>query len=163
MRTFSKRTMFVAGSTAVVLAAAGIAYAYYAGSIAGTGTGTATPAANTSQAISFASSAISDLAPGTTKNATVTFTNPNAWAVSYPERTVSVSSVTGPAGCLTNAVAGLSGSATLPAGVLAKNGAAGSTVTVSVPVTMADSMDVDQTACAGANLVVTYAAAVPAP
>lgn len=157
MRTFSKRTMFVAGSTAFVLTAAGLAYAYYAGSIAGSGTGTATPAANSSVDITFASSAISSLAPGTSKNTTVTFTNPNAWAVNYPATLVSVSSVSGPTGCADNTVALLSGSATLPAGVVA----AGQTKTLTVPVAMADSINVDQTACAGAALTVTYSA-VPA-
>ena len=155
MRKFSKRTVAVAGTAAVVMTAAGVAYAYYAGSIAGTGAGTATPAANTSVDITFAASAISDLAPGTSKTTTVTFTNPNAWAVSYPARTVSVSSVTGPANCAPNAVALLSGSATLPAGVVA----AGATKTLDIVVSMADSMTVDQTACAGAALAVTYAAA----
>lgn len=154
MRTFSKRTIAVAGTTAATLTAAGIAYAYYAGNIAGTGTGTATPAANTSALISFAGDAIA-MAPGQSDTVTVTFTNPNAWAVNYPAKTVSVSSVTGPAGCLTNAVAQLSGSASLPAGVLA----AGATRTLDIVVSMADSMDVDQTACAGQPLLVTYSAA----
>lgn len=154
MRTFSKRTMTVAATTAAALTAAGIAYAYYAGNIAGTGVGTATPAANTSVNITFAGSSIS-MAPGQSATTTVTFTNPNAWAVNYPAKTVSVSTVAGPAGCLTNAVAQLSGSANLPAGVLA----AGATRTLDIVVSMADSMDTDQTACAGQPLTVTYAAA----
>jgi len=156
MRTFSKRTIAIAGSTAVALTAAGVAYAYYTGSIAGSGVGTATPAANPAATITFAAGAISGLVPGGSPvNATVTFTNPNAFAVSYPARTVSVSSVAGPAGCLTNATALLSGSGSLPAGVLAANG----TQAVTVAVSMADSTTIDQTACAGAPLTVTYAAA----
>lgn len=159
MRKFSKKTVAVAGTAAVVVAAAGVAYAYYATSIVGTGTGTATPAANAAQALTFASSAISGLVPGgSAANTTVTFTNPNPYAVSYPARVVSVSSVSGPTGCATNAVALLSGTANLSAGVLPANG----TTTISVPVSMADSSTVDQTACAGAALTVTYAAVAPA-
>jgi hypothetical protein len=155
MRKFSKRTIAVAGSAAVVMTAAGVAFAYYTGSIAGTGTGTATPAANAAAAITFAGSSISGLVPGgSAVSTTVTFTNPNPYSVSYPARTVAVSSVSGPAGCATNAVAQLSGSASLPAGVLA----GGASQTLSVPVSMADSISVDQTACAGAALIVTYAA-----
>jgi hypothetical protein len=156
MRTFSKRTVAIAGSTALALTAAGVAYAYYTGSIAGTGVGTATPAANTAAAITFAGSSISGLVPGGAPvNTTVTFTNPNAFSVSYPATTVSVSSVTGPAGCLTNAVAQLSGTANLAQGVLAAN----ATRTLSVAVSMADDASTDQTACAGAALTVTYTAA----
>jgi hypothetical protein len=155
MRTFSKRTVALVGTGAIVVAAAGVAYANYAGSIVGTGTGTATAAANAALPITFAGSAISGLVPGgSAVSTTVTFTNPNAYAVSYPARTVAVSSVSGPAGCATNAIALLSGSANLPAGVLA----AGATQTLSVPVSMADSITVDQTACAAAALDVTYAA-----
>ncbi|HEV2891894.1 MAG TPA: hypothetical protein VGX28_16090 [Frankiaceae bacterium] len=156
MRKFSKKTVAVAGSAAFVVAAAGVAYAYYATSIVGSGTGTATPAVNAASPLTFASSAITGLVPGgSAVSTTVTFTNPNAYAVSFPARTVSVASVSGPAGCATNAVALLSGTANLTAGVLPANGS----TTITVPVAMADSITVDQTACAGAALTVTYAAA----
>lgn len=160
MRKYSKRTIAVAGSAAVALTAAGVAYAYYATGIAGTGTGTATPAANESLDITFAASAISGLVPGGAPvSTTVTFTNPNAYAVGYPSRVVSVASVSSadPA-CASNAVALLSGTATLAAGVLD----AGATRTLSVPVSMANSTTVDQTACAGEALTVTFSAVAPA-
>ena len=144
----------LAGSIGAVLVA-GVASAYYLTGIAGTGTGSATAAANTAADITFAASEISGLVPGgAAVSTTVTFTNPNPYAVSYAGRTISVSSVSGPADCDDNDVALLSGSAALPGGVLAK----GATTTVTVPVSMSDSTTVDQSACAGAPLTVTYAA-----
>lgn len=150
-----RRTLVLVASAAAALLAGGIAYAYYSAGVAPTGTGSAGAAANTSQDVTFGASTVSGLVPGGGPvDATVTFTNPNAYAVSHGAKTISVSSVSGPAGCATNAVALLSGTATLPAGVLA----AGATTTVTVPVSMADSTTVDQTACAGASLTITYAA-----
>ena len=141
--------------TSTALAAGGLAYAYYLAGIASSGTGGATAAPNTAQLVTFGASTVSGLVPGgSSVDATVTFTNPNGYAVSYPAKSLAVSSVAGPAGCASNAVALLSGSATLPAGVLPANG----TTTVTVPVSMADSTTVDQTACAGASLTITYAA-----
>jgi hypothetical protein len=155
MRKFSKRTIAVAGSAAVVMTAAGVAYAYYLTGVAGTGTGSATPAVNNALNLTFSASTISGLVPGAASvPTTVTFTNPNAYAVNFAGKTIAVSSVSGPAGCADNAVALLSGSVALPAGVLAKN----ASTTVVVPVSMADSTTVDQTACAGAPLTITYSA-----
>lgn len=144
----------LAGSIGAVLVA-GVASAYYLTGIAGTGTGTATAAANTAADITFAASEVTGLVPGgSAVSATVTFTNPNPYAVSYAGRSVRVSGVSGPADCDDNDVALLSGTAALPAGVLAK----GATTTVTVPVSMADSATVDQSGCAGAPLTVTYTA-----
>lgn len=153
MRKFSKRTMIVAASAATALTASGIAYAYYLAGVQGTGTGVATPGANGSLNVTWAATAISGLVPGgSAVDQTITFTNPNAYAVNYTAKSVAIDSVSGPTGCATNAVALLSGSATLPAGVLA----AGDTTTVNVPISMADSTTVDQNACAGAALTINY-------
>lgn len=158
MRKFTKRTVAVAGTAAIAITAAGVAYAYYATSIAGSGTGTATPAANASLPLTFGASTISGMLPGgSAVSTTVTFTNPNPYAVGYPSRVVSVSGVSGPAGCADNTIAQLSGTATLAAGIVAAN----STKTLTIPVSMADSITVDQTACAGAALTVTYSAVAP--
>ncbi len=156
MPTIRKRsTLVLVAGAAAALVASGIAYAYYTAGVASSGTGAASAAANTSLDITFGGSTVSGLVPGgSAVDATVTFTNPNAYAVGYGAKTIAVSSVTGPAGCATNAVAGLSGTGTLPAGVLAANG----TTTVTVPVAMVDSTTVDQTACAGASLTITYSA-----
>jgi len=154
MRKFSKRTMIVAASAATALTVGSIAYAYYLTGVQGTGTGSATPAANDSLQVSWSGTAITGLVPGGSAiNQTITFTNPNSYSVNYPAKSIAISSVSGPANCATNAVALLSGSATLPAGVLAGNG----TTTVNVPISMADSTTVDQTACAGAPLTINYA------
>lgn len=156
MPRFRSRSALVLGAgVATAVLAGGIAYAYYLTGVASSGTGSATAAPNTSQDVTFGASTVSGLVPGgAAVNATVTFTNPNAHAVGYAAKTIAVSGVSGPTGCATNAVAQLSGTATLPAGVLPANG----TTTVTVPVSMADSTTVDQTACAGATLTITYAA-----
>lgn len=155
MRKLSKRSMAVLASATAVITVSGIAYAYYLTDVAASGTGSASAAANNSLNITFAASTISGLVPGgSAQSTTVTFTNPNPYAVNYAGKTISVASVSGPTGCATNAVALLSGSAPLPAGVLA----AGATTTVSVPVSMADSTTVDQSSCAGGTFTVTYSA-----
>jgi hypothetical protein len=156
MRSMKTRTsVILVGASAAAVLVAGVASAYYLTSVSGSGTGTATPAANAAQALTFAGSAISGLVPGgSAVNATVTFTNPNPYAVSYPAKTITVASVSGPAGCVDNDVALLSGTGSLTGGVLAHN----ATTTVTVPVTMGDSTTVNQTACAGATLTITYSA-----
>lgn len=155
MRLSSRKSIVGIGSAAAVVLVAGAASAYYLTSVSGSGTGTATPAANASAAITFSASTVSGLVPGgSAVSSTVTFTNPNSYAVNYPAKTIAVSSVSGPTGCADNTVALLSGSAALPAGILA----AGASTTVSVPVSMADSTTVNQNACAGASLTVTYSA-----
>jgi len=156
MPILRKRSTFVlAGGAAAALVAGGIAYAYYSTGVAPSGTGSATTATNNALDLTFGASTVSGLVPGgSAVNATVTFTNPNAYAVGHPAKTISVSGVSGPTGCASNAVALLGGTATLPAGTLQANG----TKTVTVPVSMADSTTVDQTSCAGATLTITYAA-----
>lgn len=156
MRTSVTRKTFAAlGGLIGATLVAGVASAYYLSGVAGSGTGTATTAVNNALDVTFVGSTISGLVPGgSAVSTTVTFTNPNPYAVNFPAKTVSVGSVSGPTGCATNAVALLSGTGTLPAGVLA----AGATTTVTVPVSMADSTTVDQTACAGKTLTVTYVA-----
>lgn len=153
MRNFSKRTMIVAASAATALAVTGIAYAYYLAGVQGTGAGSATPAPNTSLQVSWSAAAITGLVPGgAAVNQVITFTNPNSYSVNYSGKSIAIDSVTGPVGCATNAVALLTGSASLPAGVLA----GGATTTVNVPISMTDSATVDQTACAGSALTINY-------
>lgn len=155
MRKLSKRTTIVAASAVTVMTVSGIAYAYYLAGVVGTGSGTATPAANNSAAVTWTASTVSGLVPGgDAVDSTFTFTNPNSYAVNYTGRTIALDSVSGPTGCASNATALLSidGAPTLAAGVLA----AGATTTVTVPVKMADSTTVDQTACAGASLTLNY-------
>lgn len=158
MRRISKRTTIVAVSAATVMTVTGIAYAYYLAGVVGTGSGSATPAANTSASVTWTASSVSGLVPGgSAVDSTFTFTNPNSYAVNYTGRSIALDTVSGPAGCTSNATALLSivGTPTLPAGVLA----AGATTTVTVPLKMADSTTVDQTACAGAALTVNYTVA----
>jgi hypothetical protein len=154
MRISTRKSVVAIGTTAALVAVTGIAYAYYATTVSGTGTGGASVASAAPAALTFAASTVTGLTPGGTVNATVTFTNPNAFAVGYPAKTVAVQSVSGPTGCATNAVAKLSGSGSLIAGVLA----AGGTVPVTVPVTMEDSLTVDQSSCAGGTFTITYSA-----
>jgi hypothetical protein len=154
MRISTRKSVVAIGTTATLVLAAGVASAYYLTSVSGSGTGSATAAANNASALTFAASTVSGLVPGQTVNATVTFTNPNAYAVNYPAKTIAVSSVSGPSGCADNTVALLSGSGSLPAGILA----AGGTTTVTVPVTMGDSTTVNQNSCAGGSFTITYSA-----
>jgi len=155
--THRKATVLI-GTSAAVVALAGAAYAYYAGGIAGSGSGTAATADSTISDLTFEASAITGLVPGTSQTTTITLTNGNAFAVGYPATTFSVGSVSGPTGCDTNAVALLSGSANKVAGVLAS----GASTTVDVVVSMADSLTEDQSACNDASFDVTYSAS-PTP
>lgn len=151
----SRKATVVIGTAAAVVTLAGIASAYYvSSSVAGSGTGSAATANTTPAALTFAGSAITGLVPGGSAVTTITFTNPNAFAVQYPGKTISVSSVTGPAGCATNAVALLTGSAAWAGGVLAANG----TATLPLTVSMGDSTTVDQSSCNNASFTVTYSA-----
>jgi hypothetical protein len=154
MRISNRKSVVAIGTTATLVLAAGVASAYYLTAVSGSGTGAATAAANTASALTFSASSVANLVPGQTVNSTVTFTNPNAYAVNYPGKTIAVSSVTGPVGCADNTVALLSGSAPLAAGILA----AGGTTTVVVPVTMGDSTTVNQNSCAGGSFTITYSA-----
>lgn len=155
MRTISKRTMFVAAAAATVLTAGSLAYAWYAGGVAGTGSGSATPAANTAADVTFSASALSGLLPGgASAPATVTPHNPNPYSVHIAAHTVSVSSASG--GACTSDEAQLSGSGTMAAQTIPAN-SDGTPFTVDV--SMADDPAKDQTDCAGTALTVTYAAA----
>jgi hypothetical protein len=155
MRKFSKRTMIVAAASATALTAGGIAYAWYAAGVAGTGTGSATPAANTAANVTFAAAAITGLVPGgSAVPATVTVHNPNPYSVHITSHPVSVTSASG-TGC-TSAQAQLSGSGTMPAQTIAASSDGPTTFTVNV--SMADDPTMDQSSCAGTPLTVTYTA-----
>jgi hypothetical protein len=153
MRTSTKITAVIGGA-ALTIATAGVAYAYYTSTSSGSTTGSATAATSTIGAVTpTAATAITGLVPGgSAQNATVTLTNPNAFSVALAAgKSVGVSTVTGPVGCATNAVASLSGSVAIPAQTIPANG----TTTVIVPVSMADAA-FDQTSCNGASFTVTY-------
>jgi hypothetical protein len=155
MRKLSKRSMTLVAATTAALTAAGVASAYYLTDLVATGTGAASTAANASASITWTTSSVTGLVPGgTAKTSTVTFTNPNAYAVNYASKTISVTSVSGATGC-DLATSLIHGSAVLPAGVLA----AGATTTLNVPISMDDSTTVDQTPCAGKTLTLGFAAA----
>lgn len=161
MRTYStKSKIVVAAVTAGTLAVSGVAYAYYASTASGSVDGSAATATSTVANVTpTAATTITGLVPGgSAQNATITLTNSNSYAVRIPVgKSISVASVTGPAGCADNTVALLSGTVGIPATTLSKSGAAGSTMTVVVPVSMADSTTVDQTSCNGpASFTVTY-------
>ena len=151
--TTRKATVGIGAATAVVLLA-GIAAAYYIGNVTGTGTGAATTANTTVQDLTFAVSSASNLVPGGSASATISFTNPNAFAVQYPAKTISVSSVSGPTGCADNTVALLSGSANWAGGVLTAN----QVVTLPITISMADSATVNQNACNNKSFTITYSA-----
>lgn len=154
MRKLTKRTMLLAGSAAVVLTAGGIAYAWYAAGVAGTGSGSATPAANTAAPVTFSASSISGLLPGGAAVATtVTPHNPNPYSVRIAAHAVSVSSASG--GACSSDEAQLSGTGTMAAQTIPA-GSNGTPFTVNV--SMADDLTKDQTDCAGTALSVTYAA-----
>lgn len=153
MPSFGKRTMVVAASAAAVLTIGGIAYAWLAANVAGTGTGSATPASPTVQDVTFAASSISGLLPGGAAVTTVvTPHNPNPFSVHITQQTVSVASATG--GACTSAEAALSGSATMVEQTIAA-GADG--VPFDLDVSMGET-GANQDDCAGTPLVVTYAA-----
>lgn len=153
MPRFGKRSIVVAASFAAVLTLAGVAYAWYSANVAGTGTGSATPAAPTVQDVTFSASSISGLLPGGAAVTTVvTPHNPNAFSVHITQRTVSVSSASG--GACSAAEAALSGSATMVEQTIP----AGSDGTpFNLDVSMAET-GTNQDDCAGTALTVTYAA-----
>lgn len=153
MPRFGKRTFLAAVTASTVLVAAGVAYAWYSANVAGTGTGSATPAAPTVQDVTFSASSVSGLLPGGAAVATtVTPHNPNPFSVHITQKTVSVASASG--GACSSAEAALSGSATMVEQTIA----AGSD---GVPFTLDVSMGetgASQDDCAGTALTVTYAA-----
>lgn len=154
MRKLSKRTTIVAAAAATVMTASGIAYAWYAAGVAGSGSGSATPAANTAQDVTFAASSISGLLPGgAAVSTTVTPANPNPYSVHILAHTVTVSSASG--GSCTTDEAQLSGSATMVEQTIPAN-SNGTPFTIAV--SMADDATKDQTDCAGTPLTVTYTA-----
>jgi hypothetical protein len=151
--------MFVAASAAATLTAGGIAYAYYTAGVTGTGTGSAVTDANTSAAVTWAASQVTGLAPGVTKTATVTVTNPNAYAVHYSSKSVTLSGIDTNGACDTATAVLTSPGATMPAATLTKSGTAGDHTTFTIDITMSDSPTVDQTPCAGKTLALNFAAA----
>lgn len=154
MRKFSKRTLVAGVAATTVLTAGGIAYAWYAAGVAGSGSGSATPAANTAADVTFSASSVSGLVPGgSAVTTTVTPQNPNPYSVRIAAHTVSVASAAGGA-CSTDE-AQLSGTGTMAAQTIPAN-SAGTPFTIDV--SMADSLTTDQTDCAGTALTVTYAA-----
>lgn len=157
MRKLSKRSIVITAGVTAALTAVGVASAYYLTDVAASGTGSAVTAANASTPITWSAAEVTGLVPGgSAVNATVTFTNPNAYAVNFPAKTITVSSVSGATGCdFTSSL--IRGTATLAAGVLAKNG----TTTLQVPISMGDSTTTDQTACAGKTLSLGFTAATP--
>lgn len=154
MKLDNRKATVLIGASAAAIAVAGTAYAFYVGNVAGSGTGTAATANTTVQDLTFAASAITGLVPGQSQGTTITFTNPNAFAVSYPAKLIQVASVVGPTGCADNTVAILSGSANWAGGVLPANG----TATLPLTVSMADSTTVNQNACNNAAFTITYSA-----
>lgn len=154
MRKHSKRTMVVAASAATALTAGGIAYAWYQAGVAGTGSGSATPAANTAAAVTFSTTAVSGLLPGGAAVATtVTPHNSNPYSVRIAAHTVSVASASG--GACTTDEAQLSGSGTMAAQTIPAN-SSGTPFTINV--SMADDATKDQTDCAGTALSLSYSA-----
>ena len=153
MHKFSKKTAVVAAGAVTVLTLGGIAYAYYSANVAGSGTGTATPADPTVADVTFSASTISGLLPGGAAVTTVvTPANPNPYAVRITARTVSVDTATG--GDCDDAEAALTGSATMVAQTIAAN-------SNGTPFNLAVSMGetgTNQDDCAGTALTVTYAA-----
>lgn len=148
-----KRTLVFVASTAAVLTVAGVAYAWYGANVAGTGTGSATPASPTVADVTFGASSISGLLPGGPAVTTVvTPHNPNPFSVHITQQTVSVASATG--GACSAAEAALSGSATMAEQTIAA-GADG--VPFDLDVSMGET-GASQDDCAGTALVVTYAA-----
>jgi hypothetical protein len=157
MNRFQKRAAIIAGGGAIAVAATGIAYAYYSAGVSNSTTGTAGTANSTvSDVVPTGATTISGLVPGgAAVNSTVTLKNNNNFSVRISAgKSLTVTSVTGPTGCADNTVAELSGIAAIPATTLAK----GATMTVSVPVSMADDPLTDQTACnnSAAGFTVTY-------
>lgn len=153
MPRFGKRSLSVIASAAAVLTIGGIAYAWYAANVAGTGTGAATPAAPTVQDVTFSASSISGLLPGgAAVSTTVTPHNPNPFSVHITQKTVSVSSASG--GACSSAEAALSGSATMVEQTIpAESDGIPFTLDVSMGETGSSQDD-----CAGTPLTVTYSA-----
>jgi hypothetical protein len=153
MPRFRKRTLVAVATFAAVGTAAGVAYAWYSANVAGTGTGSATPAAPTVQDVTFSASSITGLLPGgSAVSTTVTPHNPNPFSVHITARTVSVSSASG--GDCSAAEAALSGSATMVEQTIPAS-------SDGIPFTLAVSMGetgASQDDCAGTALTVTYAA-----
>lgn len=153
MPTFRKRALPVIVSAAVVLTAGGVAYAWYSASVAGTGTGSATPAAPSVQDVTFAASTVTGMLPGgAAVTTTVTPHNPNAFSVHIAQKTVSVSSASG--GACSSAEAALSGSAVMVAQTIP---AGSDGIPFDLDVSMGET-GASQDDCAGTPLTVTYTA-----
>ena len=147
-------------TAAAVIAGGGVAFAYLSETshVSATGgTGSVSPSSGTVSNITWSAGSASNLVPGGgSQNVTITLSNSNTYSVNIGKWTFAVASVSGPAGCATNAVADLSGSVTTPATYVVP---ASSTNTVTVPVSMTDLPGTDQSTCvSGAPLTVTFSA-----
>ena len=92
MRKPTKKTTAIMIAAVTVLAGGGAAFAYW--TAGGSGTGTGTTAATTSNVTAVQTSTVSNLAPGATaQTLTGNFTNPNSGPVYVGTVTASISSV----------------------------------------------------------------------
>ena len=149
----NKKIAAAVGAGGIVVAASGIAYAFYNASASGSADGSAAVTQSTVSAVTLSDGGtITGLVPGGTQNATVTISNPNTFAAHYPAFTITPTFKSSTTAACTAAEAALSGTKAVTAGVLA----AGGTTTVQVPVTMADSLTQNQSDCNGASITVTY-------
>jgi hypothetical protein len=148
-----KRSLLVVVPAAVVLALGGVAYAWFSANVAGTGTGSATPAAPTVSDVTFSASTVSGMLPGgAAVTTTVTPHNPNAFSVHIPQKTVTVASASG--GACSSAEAAMSGSAVMVAQTIP---AGSDGIPFNLDVSMGET-GASQDDCAGTPLTVTYAA-----
>lgn len=153
MPRFGKRSLSVIALGAAVLTIGGIAYAWYGANVAGTGTGSATPAAPTVQDVTFSASSVSGLLPGGAAVTTVvTPHNPNPFSVHIAQKTVSVASASG--GACSSAEAALSGSAVMVEQTIPANSDG---TPFNLDVSMGETGG-SQDDCAGTPLTVTYSA-----
>ncbi|SDX22985.1 hypothetical protein SAMN05421504_102741 [Amycolatopsis xylanica] len=143
MRKFSKKTAIALGA-AGALTVAGVAYAAWSSSGAGSGSVTSTSAINSTISPTGTSAA---LYPGATQTFTISVTNPN----SYPVKVTSISSGSSAAdgGCGAGSVT--SDAVSNPSGTIAANGS--STYTLTAHMTG----DADD-ACQGKNFSLTLTA-----
>ena len=153
MPKLRKRSLSVIVPAAVVLTLGGVAYAWYSAGVAGTGTGSATPAAPTVADVTFSTSTIAGMLPGgAAQSTTVTPHNPNPFSVHITQKTVTVASASG--GACSTAEAALSGSAVMVEQTIPANADG---VPFTLDVSMGDTGS-SQDDCAGTPLTVTYSA-----
>ena len=154
MAKFTKKTKIAIVTAALVIGASGTAYAYW--TQAGTGTGGGTTGTNAA-VTALQSSTVSNLYPGNTQALAGTFTNPNPGAVTVGAVTATVT--TGAPGTCLAAWYVISGSDSEAPHVLPA-GAGGTWSGLSV--TMTNNLTVNQDACKGVAITITYAVAAAA-